>query len=347
MMLPSIQSSRALGFVASLSVGLVVSSTALLAASGDTIGSAVAIINTVTVEYADEKRELAAGDNVRQDEFVEVSADSQGEFRLDDNTKLALGPGARLLLDRFVYDSDRKTGSIVVNLVKGAFRFMTGVAAKSTYVVRTPTAAITVRGTVFDVFILADNSTLLLLHEGAIEVRGDSDACQVLDRPGYLLRVSETGRVGTPINWQRLPGRTVTFDAAFPFVGRPPQIDPMPVLSRSAIVDAAYARYRTSACITAAPVMPGLRRIDLPPPRPKDRVRRIKADPEVDVIRVRPGRVVKKPPPKRPTSPPERSTDAGGPPIGISIGIGGFRPGGRGIGPRHQPPKTGGGRSKH
>lgn len=343
MMLSNSRPLRVLGFISCLAVGLGCSPATSWAASGDTIGSAVAIINTVTVEYASEKRELAAGDNVRQDEFVEVSADSQGEFRLDDNTKLALGPGSRLLLDSFVYDSDRKTGSIVVNLVKGAFRFMTGVAAKSTYVVRTPTAAITVRGTVFDVFILADNSTLLLLHEGAIEVRGDSDACQVLARPGYLLRVSETGRVGTPINWQGLPGRTFNFDAAFPFVGRPPQIDPAPVLTRSAIVDAGFDRPRISACSTAAPIMPGLRRIDEPPPRQRERVRRIRAVPEVDTIRLKPGRV-KRPPPKRRPPRPDREPGVGGLPIGISIGIGGSRPG-RSVGPRHQPPKIGGGRS--
>lgn len=338
---------KALYFVASICFGLIVSPMALLAASGEKIGSAVAIVNTVTVDYANERRGLAAGDDVRQDEFVEVSADSQGEFRLDDDTKLALGPGARLLLDRFVYDSDKRAGSIVVNLAKGAFRFMTGLAAKSTYVVRTPTAAITVRGTVFDVFVLADNSTWLLLHEGTVEVRGDGDACRVLNRPGYLLTVSANGNVGVPVNWQRLPGRTSDFDAAFPFVGRPPQIDPNPPLTRSAIVDAVYARQDNPACITVAPSMPGMRRIDSPPPRQRERVRRASVGPDVEVTRTRPGRVVVKRPKRPPPSRPGRGTDAGGVPIGISIGIGGIRPGGRGVGPRRGPPKVGKGRNSH
>ena len=54
----------------------------------------------------------------------------KGEFRLNDDTKLALGPGSRLVLDKFVYDSDKKAGSIVLDLTKGAFRFITGVASK-------------------------------------------------------------------------------------------------------------------------------------------------------------------------------------------------------------------------
>ena len=337
MVIPHIPLSRSFAILSGVTIGLISSSTALMAASGEKIGSAVAIINTVTVDYANQRRGLAAGDNVRQDELVEVSADSLGEFRLDDDTKLALGPGARLLLDKFVYDSDKKAGSIVVNLVKGTFRFMTGLATKSTYVVRTPTAAITVRGTIFDVFILADNSTFLLLHEGVIEVRGARNVCRVLDRPGYVMRVSASGSVGVPVNWQRLPSRTFAFDAAFPFVARPPQIDPNPQLTRSAIVDAVQVRQSASTCRTVAPVLPAFRRASSPPTQPGDRLRRSNRDRDVEVIRVRPGRVVKRPPPRRPPHRPGRGTDIGGLPIGITIGIGGFRPGGRG--PRYPMPQ--------
>ena len=349
MLIPNMPLPRSFGIMSGIAFCLVVSSTAPFAASGEKIGSAVSIVNTVTGNYAKQKRGLAAGDNVRQDELVEVSADSLGEFRLDDDTKLALGPGARLLLDKFVYDSDKKAGSIVVNLVKGTFRFMTGLATKSTYVVRTPTAAITVRGTIFDVFILPDNSTWLLLHEGAIEVRGAGNVCRVLDRPGHVMRVTSTGSVGVPINWQRLPGRTFPFDTAFPFVGRPPQIDPTPQLTRLAIVDAANVEQRAQACTTLAPVVPGMRRASSPPPRPRDRLRKSNRDRDVEVVRAKPGRVVnekparvvKKSPPKRPPQRPGRRTEADGFPIGIAIGIGigGFRPGGRGMGPRSPMPQ--------
>ena len=334
MIIPGSQLANSFGIMAGVAFGMLVSSTASNAASGEKIGAAVSIVNKVTVDYANQKRGLTAGDTVRQDELVEVSADSLGEFRLDDDTKLALGPGARLLLDKFVYDSDKKAGSIVVNLVKGTFRFMTGLATKSTYVVRTPTAAITVRGTIFDVFVLPDNSTWLLLHEGAIEVRGARNVCRVLDRPGYVMRVSGTGSVGVPVNWQRFQGRAFGFDAAFPFVSRPPQVDPNPQLSRSAIVDAAFVRQRASACATLTPVVPPRgRRAGSPPPRPQEQLRRSNRDRDVQFIpvrpaRVRPGRVVRWLPPDRPPPRPGRRTDIGGSPIGISIGIGGFRPGG-------------------
>lgn len=332
---PMSRTPKSLGIASVLAGSLFASPSSLLAASGDKIGSAVSIINTVTVALAKEKRGLATGDSVRQDELVEVSADSLGEFRLDDDTKLALGPGARLRLDKFVYDPDKKVGSIVVNLVKGTFRFMTGIAAKPTYVIRTPTAAITVRGTIFDVFIQPDNSTWLLLHEGAIEVRGARNVCRVLDRPGHLMRISSTGSVGVPVNWQRMPGRAIGFDAAFPFVTRPPLVDPTPKLTRAAILDAAEVRRRAPACRSASPTVPGPRRAAPPPPRPRQGLRRASAEREIEVVRIRPGRIVeRKRPPRRP--PPSRRTPGlADLPIGIAIGIGGFRPGGRGIGPRN------------
>src|ERR1700676_1667759 len=160
------------------------------AASGDNIGDARTIVSTVKADFEKQERDLSVGDNVRQNEVIEVSVDGKGEFRLNDDTKLALGPGSRLVLDKFVYDSDKKAGTIVLDLTKGAFRFITGVAAKPTYLIRTPNASITVRGTIFDLFILPDTTVWLLLHQGAIEVTSSKGVCHVLDQPGQLMRVT-------------------------------------------------------------------------------------------------------------------------------------------------------------
>ena len=118
--------------------------TAALADPGDAIGSTVAVVNQVTGEFRQDVRKLSTGDDVVQEEVIAAGADSIAELMLRDQTKLALGPGARLTLDRFVYDPDKTSGAIVLNLIKGGFRFITGVAAKPFYSIRTPVAAITV-----------------------------------------------------------------------------------------------------------------------------------------------------------------------------------------------------------
>jgi hypothetical protein len=220
------------------------------AGSGAEIGDARTIVSIVKADFDKEERELTIGDVVRQDEVIEVSNDGKGEFRLNDDTKLALGPGARMVLDKFVYDSDKKTGTIVLDLTKGAFRFITGVAAKPTYLIRTPNASITVRGTIFDTYILPDNSAWLLLHEGAIEVTAAKNVCHVLDRPGQLIRVTSDGTVGTPVNWRDMPDRDATsFDTAFPFVSNTPQIEPVPATTRDAIEQASLPDAEPKVCL--------------------------------------------------------------------------------------------------
>lgn len=236
------------------------------AVTGARIGDAVSIVNTVMADFDQKSRRLSKGDDVHQDESIAVNPDSQGELRLDDSTKLALGPGSKLVLDKFVYDSDAKSGSIILNLAKGAFRFITGVASKPTYVINTPNASITVRGTIFDVFILPDNTTWLLLHEGAVEATSASNVCQVLDQPGQLIRVSSAGEVGRPANWSQMPGNTAApFDTAFPFVINTPQVDPTPVMTREQILGAAYPDLPPKPCLNPHPAIK-VQKADLTPP---------------------------------------------------------------------------------
>ena len=189
------------------------------------IGTAVRVVNQVTAD----KSLIVTGDGVSQNQTVEVAAGSLGELKLDDATKLALGPGAKLVLDKFVYNPDKGAGDVSVSLAKGAFRFITGAAQKRDYKIKTPSAAISVRGTVFDVYIAADGSEWLLLHEGSIEVCNTGNkTCRVLDNPCNVLQLSPAGAVGQPGGWGALSsGSNVDFDVAFPFVKAPPTVDPV------------------------------------------------------------------------------------------------------------------------
>ncbi len=208
-----------------------------MSARAEPIGATLKIVNLVTAEFNRDTRSLAQGDGINQDELIEVGSDALGELVFKDETKLALGPGSKMKLDKFVYDPEKSTGSIVVNLVKGTFRFITGVADKPTYTIRTPAASITVRGTIFDVAILDDGTTWLLLHEGAVAVSNQRGKCNLLSSPGRLIRVTGNGDVGIPVNWNGMPGRDrVEFDQAFPFVAEPPSMDPKPVFTRAAVL---------------------------------------------------------------------------------------------------------------
>ena len=300
------------------------------AGSGDEIGDARTIISIVKADFDKQERELTIGDVVRQDEVIEVSEDGKGEFRLNDDTKLALGPGSRMVLDKFVYDSDKKAGSIVIDLTKGAFRFITGVASKPTYQIRTPNASITVRGTIFDAFVLPDDSAWLLLHEGGIEVTSTKNVCHVLDRPGQLIRIDETGTVSKPVNWKDMPGRDAAdFDVAFPFVGTTPQIEPLPTTTRDGVLEAAFPESEPKACANTE--KPKIQKADDNDDKPKKKSKKRQASNNDDYT-----------PPRKRTRPkyeePKEDYGEGGA-RGMDIIIrggmgGGYRPGGYGGGGR-------------
>lgn len=271
---------------------------------GDVIGATVVVVNQVTGEFHRNLRKLDTGDDVLQEEVIVVGLDSRGELILRDETKLAIGPGARLVLDRFVYDPDRTTGAIVLNLVKGGFRFITGLAAKPLYEIRTPTAAVTVRGTIFDVYIEDSGAIWLLLHEGSIRACNASGKCRNLDDPCRVLRIAPGGELDEPGTWNALPtAREVSFETAFPFVVRPPEVDPSPIFTREDI--------ELGRC-----------------PEPKVRKARLFEDDKPQKKNARASRKTKhvyRRPPRQRVAPPRS------PGIGISIGIG-IGGGGRGGG---------------
>jgi uncharacterized membrane protein YgcG len=312
-------------------VALVLHAAPASAGSGDEIGDARTIISIVKADFDKQERELTIGDVVRQDEVIEVSDDGKGEFRLNDDTKLALGPGSRMVLDKFVYDSDKKAGSIVLDLTKGAFRFITGVASKPTYQIRTPNASITVRGTIFDAYVLPDDSAWLLLHEGGIEVTSAKNVCHVLDRPGQLIRVDENGTVSKPVNWKDMPGRDAAdFDIAFPFVGTTPQIEPLPTTTRAGVIEAAFPEAEPKTCANTE--KPKIQKANDDDDKPKKKTKKREASNDDNYEP--PRKVVKR---KKYEEPQEDYGEGGARAMDIIIrgGMGGgYRPGGYGGGGR-------------
>jgi hypothetical protein len=199
------------------------------------IGSTVAVKNRVTAELADEKRRLLKGAKVHQDEILVTGAKSSAEIKLLDDTKLAVGPSARLVLDKFVYDADAPPKSISVTLAKGAFRFISGTSAKAAYEIRTPTATMGVRGTVFDVFVADNGESVVLLHEGSVDVCAGPSNCRRHDVIGKIMHIGLGGLLSEPANWNRSLIRGIRVTRAFPFVGRRLAIDPVRRLTHSAL----------------------------------------------------------------------------------------------------------------
>lgn len=202
------------------------------------IGTAVLIKKEVVATLGDNKRDLREGLRVHRTEHLQTGDQAQAELKLDDQTKLALGPNADLKLDDFVIGKSDGVTTVGINFVKGTFRFITGSQKKDAYVIETPSATIGVRGTVFDVYVHPSGDTLVLLHQGAVNICSKTRTCRNHNSVGRIVHATPAGVLSAPLKFsgKLIPGLSGA-GTAFPFVGKTLRIDPIRRLSTAAIVE--------------------------------------------------------------------------------------------------------------
>jgi FecR protein len=81
--------------------------------------------------------QLAPDSDVHANETVRTSTGGQAELLFVDRTKMSVGPMSTVRLDKFAYDPNRGTGTVVVNATRGAYRFITGVQDPRSYEIKT------------------------------------------------------------------------------------------------------------------------------------------------------------------------------------------------------------------
>ena len=132
-----------------------------------------------------------------QNEVIKTAADSASELVFRDDTTLTIGPNAEVTLDTFVFDPDPTKGKVIINQTIGTIRFVSGKLAKQVYEIRTPTATIGIRGTVFTVTVAANGATTVSVTQGAVAVTNAAGVSQTVGS-GFSSSVSPAPAGGTP-----------------------------------------------------------------------------------------------------------------------------------------------------
>jgi hypothetical protein len=109
-----------------LALGALISCVTGVYAAQSDIGSAALAKNDVSRELSGANGPVGVGDPVFPNEIVRTGEDSATKLVFRDSTNLALGPKARVVLDRFVFDPSQPSEGLGVTLAKGVFRFTTG-----------------------------------------------------------------------------------------------------------------------------------------------------------------------------------------------------------------------------
>jgi hypothetical protein len=149
--------------IVSVLCALVMATAAHAAASGVAKGvnpDADALAGTVT-------RTLVVGSDINMGDKVVTGAAGLVQILFADNTKLVVGPNSSLLIDTYLMRNDGSASKVVIDMLGGSFRFVTGTGPKSAYTVNTPTGTIGVRGTAYDVFVdILTGIAYVLMYKG-------------------------------------------------------------------------------------------------------------------------------------------------------------------------------------
>ncbi|MNK26373.1 FecR protein [compost metagenome] len=108
--------------------------------------------NVQLLDSAGATRTAAPGDALGAVDRIVTGPDSSAAVVLRDNTTLMVGPSSRMDLKEFHFDGTTRDGGMLVSLLRGSMRMITGLIGKTNpdaVRVETQTATIGIRGTDF------------------------------------------------------------------------------------------------------------------------------------------------------------------------------------------------------
>jgi len=171
------------------------------ARAADTVGVTSAVNPATTGTPPDgPPRALYLGDEVVFNEVIETGADGRAQVLLLDQSAFTVGPGARMVLDEFVYDPDSSTGRLTASISQGVFRFVGGALSKQegAVTIDTPSATVGVRGGIVTIAVDPAGETRVYNAFGDHTVTLPDGSVRRLFEPGYGVTVGLGGGPATP-----------------------------------------------------------------------------------------------------------------------------------------------------
>lgn len=115
-------------------------------------GTVKLVKGVVQLANAQGTKALQPGDAVSVADVMTTGADGAASLVLRDGSTLMVGPSSRLELKSFAFDSTTQNGNLLVSLLRGTLRMITGLIGKhhpEAVEIHTPTTIVGVLGTDF------------------------------------------------------------------------------------------------------------------------------------------------------------------------------------------------------
>lgn len=185
--------------IAALAIAAVLAGAALPAAARDAGVAAAVNADSLTLPPQEQERTLIVGHNVVFDERITTGPQGQAQLLMLDQSAVTVGSNSALVIDKFVYDPDTKSGEMALSLSRGLMRFVGGRLSKSgDATVRTPVATMGIRGGIALINVINPTTVdVTLLYGDAVEGVTNAGETFSVRRSGYFTRL-ETGKQSTP-----------------------------------------------------------------------------------------------------------------------------------------------------
>ena len=106
------------------------------------------------------ERVLYVGIDMDADEKVTTGNDDRAHLVFLDGSSVSVGPNSVLVIDKFVFNPESRSGDMALSMSRGTIRFVGGVISKSsTVTVKTPSATIGIRGAIFTLGVAQNGQT--------------------------------------------------------------------------------------------------------------------------------------------------------------------------------------------
>src|ERR1700687_4741201 len=142
------------------------------------------------------RTELSIGKSIFYNERINTTGSGLGQVLLVDGSTFTVGPGSDLVIDKFVYDPNKKTGEVVASFSKGVMRFVGGKISKNDegVTVKTPGGSLAIRGGMFQGSVNGNKGVFSFLYGVQMSFTSNGGQTHTVYEPGYTLDL--TG--GTP-----------------------------------------------------------------------------------------------------------------------------------------------------
>jgi hypothetical protein len=128
-------------------------------AGGAQIGQVKTVTGQAFILRDATRNPVKIGDALLEKDVIETGADGSIGITFVDNTVFSAGPNSQVALEEFTFDSSNFKGSMTADVNRGTVSVVSGDIARSSpgaMKLKTPTAILGVRGTVFAVQVVGD-----------------------------------------------------------------------------------------------------------------------------------------------------------------------------------------------